>query len=141
MTAGRHTEHTLEDLIEAHLIEQGGWRKGNPADFDAELALTTPDLFAFIQATQPDTWDRLRKQHQKLKLFQFKRRALVHFAVDPERVAMATHVQGQDTVFLPFNRGCDGGAGNPPHPSGIRTAYLWEEVLQRDSFLLLNARF
>src|SRR6185503_1696904 len=45
--------------------------------------------------------------------------------------------------FLPFNKGCDGGAGNPPDPAGrtYRTAYLWEEVLQRDSFLDLLARF
>src|SRR5919108_6603359 len=74
-----------------------------------------------------DAVRQYKRRDPKLKLFQFKRRALVHFVVDPERVAMTTHLQGQDTVFLPLNRGCDGGAGNPPHPSGMRTAYLWEE--------------
>ena len=88
-----------------------------------------------------DAIKQYKQRDPKLKLFQFKRRALVHFAVGPERVAMATRLQGKDTLFLPFNRGCDGGAGNPPHPSGIRTAYLWEEVLQRDSFLDIIARF
>ena len=60
-----YTERALEDLIEAHLVEKGGWLKGNPADFDAELALTTPDLFAFIRATQPDTWEKLYRHHQQ----------------------------------------------------------------------------
>ncbi len=76
-------------------------------------------------------------------IFEFKRRTLVHFAVDTESVLMATRLAGTATHFLPFNKGCDGGAGNPPDPSGrtYRTAYLWEEVLQRDSLLDLLARF
>lgn len=76
-------------------------------------------------------------------IFEFKRRALVHFAVDTEMVFMTTRLAGVATHFLPFNKGRDGGAGNPPDPMGrsYRTAYLWEEVLQRDSFLDLLARF
>lgn len=76
-------------------------------------------------------------------IFDFKRRALVHFAVDTETVFMTTRIAGKATHFLPFNKGCDGGAGNPPDPAGrtYRTAYLWEEVLQRDSLLDLFARF
>ena len=76
-------------------------------------------------------------------IFEFKRRTLVHFAVDTEAVFMTTRLAGSATLFLPFNKGCDGGAGNPPDPAGrtYRTAYLWEEVLQRDSFLDLLARF
>lgn len=76
-------------------------------------------------------------------VFEFKRRTLVHFAVDTEAVLMTTRLAGTATHFLPFNRGCDGGAGNPPDPSGrtYRTAYLWEEVLARDSFMDLLARF
>jgi type I restriction enzyme, R subunit len=69
------------------------------------------------------------------------RRALVHFAVDPEEVAMTTRLAGQRTRFLPFNLGCDGGAGNPPNPNGYRTAYLWERVWPRDTWLDLLARF
>lgn len=69
------------------------------------------------------------------------RRALVHFAVDPEEVAMTTRLDGQRTRFLPFNLGCDGGAGNPPYPHGHRTAYLWERVWQCDAWLDLLARF
>ncbi len=76
-------------------------------------------------------------------LFEFKRRALVHFAVDTELVFMTTRLAGSVTHFLPFNKGLDGGAGNPPDPAGrnYRTAYLWEEVWQRDSLLDIFARF
>ncbi len=69
------------------------------------------------------------------------RRALVHFAVDPEEVAMTTKLEGPRTQFLPFNLGADGGAGNPPNPDGYRTSYLWERVWQRDAWLDLLARF
>lgn len=76
-------------------------------------------------------------------IFEFKKRTLVHFAVDTEAVFMTTRLAGTATHFLPFNRGFDKGAGNPPDPAGrtYRTAYLWEEVLQRDSLLDLLARF
>jgi type I restriction enzyme R subunit len=94
------------------------------------------------------TVDNARKQFQydrdpREVIFDFKRRTLVHFAVDTEVVFMTTRLAGPATHFLPFNRGCDGGAGNPPDPAGrtYRTAYLWEEVLQRDSLLDLLARF
>lgn len=76
-------------------------------------------------------------------LFEFNRRALVHFAVDTELVFMTTRLAGGATHFLPFNKGLDGAAGNPPDPKGLayRTAYLWEEVWQRDSLLDIFARF
>ena len=76
-------------------------------------------------------------------IFEFTKRALVHFAVDTEEVHMATRLAGSSTTFLPFNQGVDGAAGNPPDLMGrnYKTAYLWEEVLQRDSLLDLLARF
>lgn len=79
-------------------------------------------------------------------LFGFQKRALVHFAADPDEVQMSTRLRGEDTVFLPFNRGSSPGdircgAGNPVHPSGYRTGYFWEEVLERDSFLDILGRF
>ena len=76
-------------------------------------------------------------------IFEFKRRTLVHFAVDTESVLMTTRLAGAATHFLPFDKGCDGASGNPPDPAGrtYRTAYLWEEVLGRDSLLDLLARF
>ncbi|MHB8646873.1 MAG: type I restriction endonuclease subunit R [Thermomicrobiales bacterium] len=74
-------------------------------------------------------------------IFRFARRALVHFAVDPDEVWMTTRLAGKETRFLPFNRGDGGGAGNAPNPDGYRTAYLWEEVWARDAWLDLLARF
>jgi type I restriction enzyme R subunit len=76
-------------------------------------------------------------------VFEFKKRTLVHFAVDTESVFMTTRLAGTATQFLPFNKGCYEGAGNPPDLKGrtYRTAYLWEEILQRDSLLDLLARF
>jgi type I restriction enzyme R subunit len=75
------------------------------------------------------------------RLFEFKRRTLVHFAVDPDAVWMTTRLEGNKTLFLPFNKGNGTGAGNPDNPQGYKTAYLWEEVWQRDSWLDILGRF
>lgn len=78
----------------------------------------------------------------RIPLLRFKQRTLVHFAVDPDEIFMTTRLEGKDTSFLPFNQGGqEGSAGNPPNPEGHRTAYLWEEVLERDSLLDILARF
>ena len=84
-----------------------------------------------------------RDRDPREPIFEFKRRTLVHFAVDTESVLMTTRLAGAATHFLPFDKGCGGGAGNPPDPQGrgYRTSYLWEEVLARDSLLDLLARF
>jgi type I restriction enzyme R subunit len=84
-----------------------------------------------------------RDRDPREPIFEFTKRALVHFAVDTDEAHMATRLAGPATYFLPFNRGVEGAAGNPPDPSGrnYKTAYLWEEVLQRDSLLDLLARF
>lgn len=74
-------------------------------------------------------------------LFAFKKRALVHFAVDPDEVWMTTRLRGKETDFLPFNRGNNHGAGNPPVERNWKTHYLWDEVLQADSLLGILQRF
>lgn len=91
------------------------------------------------------TWRNAIRQYKedrdpRAPLFEFKKRTLVHFAVDPEEVHMTTRLSGGKTHFLPFNRGSHPGqiicgAGNPQHYSGHRTGYFWEEVLQFESFL------
>ena len=60
-------------------------------------------------------------------------RCLVHFAVDTDEVYMTTKLNGAGTFFLPFNLGHNFGKGNPPNPFGHKTAYLWDEVLTRQS--------
>ena len=74
-------------------------------------------------------------------LFAFKKRALVHFAVDPDEIWMTTRLGGKETQFLPFNRGNNHGAGNPPVEGNWKTHYLWDEVLQVDSLLEILQRF
>lgn len=83
-----------------------------------------------------------RDRDPREPIFEFKKRTLVHFAVDPDRVAMCTQLAGERTYFLPFNLGDQGHAGNPPAADGgYRTAYLWREVWQRDSLLDILGRF
>lgn len=77
------------------------------------------------------------KQYQtdrdpKEPLFHFGR-CMVHFAVDADLAYMATGLKGYNTFFLPFNKGVDHGAGNPVNPSGLKTDYLWKEILTKSS--------
>lgn len=74
-------------------------------------------------------------------LLQFKRGALVHFAVSTSEVWMSTKLSGMETFFLPFNKGFNGGKGNPPNPDGYQTAYLWEEIFQKDRWLKILESF
>ena len=74
-------------------------------------------------------------------LFAFKRRTLVHFAVDQDEVYMTTKIDGNRTYWLPFNKGCNNGKGNPVNPHGYRTSYLWEETLVKDSLMEIIQRF
>ncbi|MCU0297248.1 MAG: type I restriction endonuclease [Candidatus Nanopelagicales bacterium] len=69
------------------------------------------------------------------------RRVLVHFAVDPYLVYMTSRLAKNDTVFLPFNLGRDGGKGNPAVTDGYATAYLWEHVWARHTWLDILHRF
>lgn len=74
-------------------------------------------------------------------LFAFKKRCLVHFAVDQDEVFMTTKLDGSKTYWLPFNKGANNGKGNPQNPNGYRTAYLWENILQKDSWMEIIQRF
>ena len=110
---------------------------------ETRLAL---DLVLFINGLPVATFElknRLTKQnvedavrqYQKDRdpaelLFQFGR-CLVHFAVDDQEVRFCTALKGEASWFLPFNKGYNDGAGNPPNPDGIKTAYLWQEILTR----------
>lgn len=69
----------------------------------------------------------------KTALILQRRRLAVHFAVDDDNIRMATELKGKATWFLPFDKGVNGGAGNPINPNGIRTSYLWEEILSKPS--------
>ena len=73
-----------------------------------------------------------RDRDRREKLFE-PGRCIVHFAVDEAEARFCTHLNGKASSFLPFNRGWNDGAGNPPNPSGIKSDYLWREVLARES--------
>ncbi|QOR35757.1 type I restriction endonuclease subunit R [Clostridium sp. 'deep sea'] len=77
----------------------------------------------------------------KEQLFKFKERTIVNFAVDTNEVYMTTKLSGQQTYFLPFNKGIGDGAGNPQVEGKLNTHYLWEEVLQKDSILEILHKF
>lgn len=257
--AQKHQEIHFETDIVAHLTAHG-WLQGDAAKYDLELALYPEDVFAWVQETQPKTWEKLKaaknggteaallarlaqvldtdgslsvlrhgfkdvstkfdmcqfrpaqlinpetlerygkvrcrvvrqvryslsnenaidlvffvngipvataelktdftqsvedakKQYRTDRiprepgakreepLLAFKRRALVHFAVSTDEVWMTTKLKGKGTYFLPFNLGNHGGAGNPANPSGYRTSYWWERILQRDAWLNIFGRF
>jgi len=97
------------------------------------------------------SWRHAVRQYQedrnpRAPLFEFKHRALVHFAADPDEVHMTTRLAGGKTFFLPFNRGSHPGevqcgAGNPQHACGYRSGYFWEEILERESFLDILGHF
>jgi len=248
-------ERLFEDAIEQFLLEQGGYLRSFPSNFDPVLGLDPSELFAFISATQVKAWNSLLGRYGnnpdaaqrgfakrlateldnrgtvdvlrhgvvdlgitiKLAFFQpahsltpellalydanhltvtrqlvyesrstnkldlvlfvngiptataelknkltdqtvehavvqyrtnrdptnitLSRRAVVHFAVDPDRISMTTKLAGEQTRFMPFNLGQNYGAGNPPNPHGHRTFYLWERVWIRDAWMDLLARF
>ncbi|MCY3911443.1 MAG: DEAD/DEAH box helicase family protein [bacterium] len=246
------TEKAFESVVESMLLD-GGWRRGDVAEWDVERSLFPDRVVAFLEAAQPALWEQLATQHDgslesvvvdqlvkqldikgtlgvlrqgfkfqgktlrlaffkpahglnpeavaqfalneltvtrqvrchpddgdtvdllfalngvpvgtcELKnpmtgqtsrnairqykedrdpnapLFKFSKRALVHFAADTDEVHMATRLAKNRTRFLPFNRGSAPGdircgAGNPEHPSGYRSGYFWQEVLERTRFL------
>ena len=73
-----------------------------------------------------------RDRDPREPLFKFGR-CVAHFAVDENVVQFCTHLKGKASWFLPFNRGWNDGAGNPPNPDGLRTDYLWRDVLTGES--------
>ncbi|MFN9275982.1 MAG: aminotransferase class I/II-fold pyridoxal phosphate-dependent enzyme, partial [Planctomycetota bacterium] len=102
----------------------------------------------FTQSVQ-DAIDQYRfdrnpepKGQGKEPLLAFPQGALVHFAVSNQEAHMTTRLRGPVTEFLPFNLGNGGGKGNPPNPNGgHRTAYLWEQVWERASWLEIIGRY
>jgi type I restriction enzyme R subunit len=248
------SENTFETAIVESLITEGGYQRGNSADYSPELGMFKYEVLSFLQETQPKNWNKIASIHgeqvenriiqriykemdlrgaldvvrngftdygvrfklaffkpetnlnddtlelyakNKLKvirqvyytqknknsvdivlslngiplatielknhftgqntdnakeqyaisrdnrelLFTFKKRALVHFAVDDEEVFMTTKLDGSKTFWLPFNKGNNRGKGNPPNKDGYKTDYLWKKILAKDSWLDIVHRF
>ncbi|RWD02064.1 MAG: type I restriction endonuclease subunit R [Mesorhizobium sp.] len=112
------------------------------------LPVATAELKTDFTQSVQDAVDQYRfDRHPSPKgqatepLLGFPGGALVHFAVSNAEVMMTTKLIGPLTTFLPFNKGNDGGKGNPPNALGHPTAYLWEDIWQRDSWLEILGRY
>ncbi|MDB5348395.1 MAG: box helicase [Schlesneria sp.] len=105
-------------------LDLGLFINGLPiATFELKNSLTGQTVDDAIQQYKQD-------RDPRELLFQFGR-CMVHFAVDDQEVRMCTHLQGKQSWFLPFNKGYNDGAGNPPNPHGIKTDYLWKQILTK----------
>ncbi|MEG2155759.1 MAG: DEAD/DEAH box helicase family protein [Burkholderiaceae bacterium] len=131
----RHSPNALQDALDLVLFVNG-------------VAVATAELKSDFTQSVEDAVDQYRfdrPPHPKggvaEPLLAFPGGALVHFAVSQSEVRMATRLDGAATRFLPFNLGSHGAAGNPPNPAGYATAYLWEEVWARESWLDILHRY
>jgi len=131
----RHSVNNPLDAVDLALFVNG-------------IAVATAELKSDFTQGVKDAVDQYRldrdpqpKGERSEPLLAFPGGALVHFAVSQAEVMMTTRLDGAATRFLPFNRGNAGGAGNPPNPDGCATAYLWEDVWARDSWLEILGRY
>ncbi len=137
-SAGNQSAKELHDLNRFSITRQLRYSGRNP-----NLAL---DLALFINGLPVATFElknSLTKQTVADAEEQYKRdrdpredlfklgRCMAHFAVDDQQVRFCTELKGKASWFLPFNRGRDGGAGNPVNPDGLMTEYLWRDTLSR----------
>lgn len=103
-------------------LDLGLFINGLPiATFELKNSLTKQTVLDAVEQYKRDRDPRER-------LFEFGR-CVVHFAVDDSTVQMCTKLAGKGSWFLPFDKGHNDGAGNPPNPHGLKTDYLWKEVL------------
>ncbi|MEH0502309.1 MULTISPECIES: type I restriction endonuclease subunit R [Streptomyces] len=137
------TRMAAYDKVRLRIMRQVHYSRQKPHD--------SIDLVAFINGVPVATFElktnfkqsvdaavKQYAQDRKPKgepLLAFGTGALVHFVVTESEVRMTTHLDGEDTYFLPFNKGKNGGAGNPVNEHGPATAYLWEQVMARDTWL------
>lgn len=130
------------------VIRQVYYSKKNTNSVDVVLSLNGIPVATMElknQFTGQNTGNALKQygetRDNRELLFAFKKRTLVHFAVDQDEIFMTTKLEGSKTRWLPFNQGYSKGRGNPPNSNGYRTAYLWESILQKDSWLEIIQRF
>lgn len=130
------------------VIRQVKYDRHNENSIDLLIALNGFSIItielknAFSGQTVKNAMNQYRfNRDPREPLFLFNRGSLVHFSVDTDTVYMTTKVNGSKTLYLPFNKGHNNGAGNPDNPHGRKTDYLWTEILQKDSLLEIIGRF
>jgi type I restriction enzyme R subunit len=116
----RQLAYSMDEARRA--LDLGLFINGLPvATFELKNSLT--------KQTVEDAVEQYRRdRNPRERLFEFGR-CVVHFAVDDAEVRMCTELKGKASWFLPFNKGHEDGAGNPPNPNGLKTDYLWKESL------------
>ena len=120
----RQLRYSMDETRRA--LDLGAFINGLPiATFELKNSLTKQTVEDAIEQYKLD-------RDPREKLFEFGR-CVVHFAVDDAQVYMCTELRGKASWFLPFNKGYNDGAGNPPNPAGLKTDYLWNETLTPDS--------
>lgn len=142
------TATTLYDKNVLQITRQVHYSLANENSIDTVLFLNGLPIIT-IELKNPltgQTFEDAKKQYMNDRnprelLLSFKKRALVHFAMDTEEIWMTTKLNRQDTVFIPFNKGVDKGAGNPPVEGDYRTSYLWHDILKKNSLLDILHRF
>lgn len=139
---------TLYGQNRLSVVRQLRYDPNNKNELDLVLCLNGVPLVTceLKNAMTDQKAGRAKRQYKtdrdpKAPIFVFKKRALVHFAVDTDEAWMTTRLRGDKTFFLPFNRGHDNGSGNPPVEGKHRTCYLWEQVWERESLLDIVGRF
>ncbi|MBA7541909.1 hypothetical protein ES705_34225 [subsurface metagenome] len=147
-TALNPESERLYNLNQLKIIRQLHYDHRNENSLDIVLFLNGLPVVSMElknQFTGQDVSDAKKQfaydRDPKAPIFQFKKRALVHFAVDTDTIYMSTRLKGKNTKYLPFNLGHNNGAGNPPNPNGYRTSYLWENILAKNSFMDIIGRF
>ena len=151
-----HLNKTATALYEqnvCNVVRQWHYSADNNKSVDMVLALNGIPVFALELKNQytGQNVDNAKRQWMydrdpRELCFQFNKRILAYFCVDHADVFMTTKLAKGDTYFLPFDQGSngagnDGGKGNPANPNGYPTAYLWEDVLQKDSALDIIQKF
>ncbi len=131
----RHSVNNTQDALDLVLFLNG-------------IPVATAELKSEFTQSVQDAVDQYRfdrhpfpKGGQAEPLLSFPGGALVHFAVSQSEVMMTTRLSGSGSIFLPFNKGNAGGAGNAPNPEGFAASYLWEEVWERNSWLEILGRY
>ncbi|MGP0058442.1 MAG: type I restriction endonuclease subunit R [Beijerinckiaceae bacterium] len=116
----RQLRYSRDDT--AHALDLALFINGLPiATFELKNSLTKQTVEDAVEQYKRD-------RDPREKLFEFGR-CIVHFAVDDAQVMFCTHLKGKGSWFLPFNKGWNDGAGNPPNPAGLKTDYLWKDIL------------
>ncbi|GAA1747729.1 type I restriction endonuclease subunit R [Rothia terrae] len=107
------------------------------------IPVATVELKSEYSQTLQDAIRQYRNERnpKTSPLLREHRGALVHFAMTQDEIAMTTKLGGKSTVFLPFNKGANGSAGNPVIEGKLATSYFWEEILNPDTFITILTKF